>query len=413
MLIHGELLENKDTISAIGTVQRSIIKTLSKEPLDISVVLDAADRLAREVLCGALEEELAFFLGQDSFTKKEITSLASLFQKEVLQEKLRLELFELKDHKLCKHKGFQRMPLGSLLHIAAGNVDALPAYSVLEGLLAGNINLLKLPSMDQGFSLFLLKKMIAYQPLLKEYIFVFDTPSTDLQTIERLMKLVNGIVVWGSDEAVSSVRKHAPVEAKLIEWGHKLSFAYIEDLNIPDTKLVALARHLFQTKQLLCSSCQVIYLDTDDFEVVKRFGKRFRYIMRKIEEEYENPLPVQGKIAIELLTRNLEQKDGFYANRQSSVTCLPDSKLELSFLFGNVFVKPLPKEKIVTALYHQKQHLQTVSIYPNKDTLRRCFLRVGVTNICEISEMSSFSFLGSHDGSFALQQYTRIVEYTR
>lgn len=38
------------------------------------------------------------------------------------------------------------MPLGVLFHIAAGNAEALPAYSVAEGLLMGNVNLLKLPA---------------------------------------------------------------------------------------------------------------------------------------------------------------------------------------------------------------------------------------------------------------------------
>ena len=41
-------------------------------------------------------------------------------------------------------------PLGVLLHIAAGNAEGLPFFSVVEGLLAGNINILKLPGMDDG-----------------------------------------------------------------------------------------------------------------------------------------------------------------------------------------------------------------------------------------------------------------------
>ena len=47
----------------------------------------------------------------------------------------------------------QTVPLGTLFHVTAGNVDGLPAFSAVEGLLTGNINLVKLPSGDQGLSL--------------------------------------------------------------------------------------------------------------------------------------------------------------------------------------------------------------------------------------------------------------------
>ena len=40
-------------------------------------------------------------------------------------------------------------------------------------------------------------------------------------------------------------------------------------MDVPEEKLEGLARHIFSTNQLLCSSCQVVYLDTDNFEEVK------------------------------------------------------------------------------------------------------------------------------------------------
>ena len=46
--------------------------------------------------------------------------------------------------------GVLARPLGVLLHIAAGNADGLPAFSVAEGLATGNINILKLPQADNG-----------------------------------------------------------------------------------------------------------------------------------------------------------------------------------------------------------------------------------------------------------------------
>ena len=41
----------------------------------------------------------------------------------------------------------------------------------------------------------------------------------------------DGIVVWGGDEAVLAVRQLAAANVKIIEWGHKASFAYVAKPN--------------------------------------------------------------------------------------------------------------------------------------------------------------------------------------
>lgn len=305
------------------------------------------------------------------------------------------------------------LPKGVLFHIAAGNMDILPAYSVLEGLLTGNINILKLPSADHGLSVFLLQKLMEYEPRLKEYIYVFDTPSSDLVTVQKLMHLANTIVVWGSDDAIEAVRKNAPVNAEIVEWGHKLSFCYIQDMNIPDSLLLKLAHHLFETNQLLCNSCQGIYLDTDNFEDIAAFGKRFAKILGEIEKEYMLPDYLQGKLTLEALTRRLEntdQKEIIYQNQRSSVICKRDSDLELSMLYGNVWVKPLKPERIGAALHKSKLYLQTAGIYPLSTSLIQKLSRTGLTKITGIGEMSKKQLGMTHDGRFSLQQYVRLVE---
>lgn len=86
--------------------------------------------------------------------------------------------------------------------------------SVAEGLLAGNINILKLPSADKGLSIRIIKRLCKYEPLLSRYIYVFDTPSSDVRTIQALAGFADGIVVWGGTEAVKAVRSLAPPGVK-------------------------------------------------------------------------------------------------------------------------------------------------------------------------------------------------------
>lgn len=402
LLIDGEIRENRQSKEALAWLRRRIPRTLAAKPLAMEEVAWAADRLARDVLEGRLALEAPGY---------DVAQVARMFLRENLEKRCQREFSH-----LPRENGpggrFLRQPLGVLLHIAAGNMDVLPAYSVLEGLLAGNINLLKLPSMDGGLSLALLKRLIDYEQKLRDYIYVFDTPSADIQKMQKLMELAHGIAVWGSDAAVRAVRTAAPANVKLIEWGHKLSFAYLRNQEAPEKELRKLARHILLTRQLLCSSCQVIFLNTDDFEEVKSFGQRFALFLREQEENFPIPQPVEGKLTIERVTRQLE---GFYeknirlGNRQSSVTCCPDSRLELSPQFGNVYVKPLPEKKLIAALWPQKGYLQTAGIYPKEDELTRRLAAAGVTHICGIGEMSEVSLPDSHDGRLPLLEYSRLV----
>ena len=159
---------------------------------------------------------------------------ASLLSREYLVRKLNKELGEgffepSETPPACGLAGIKKMPLplGTLFHISAGNMDALPAYTVVEGLLTGNVNILKLPQADNGLTVAALSKLIETEPSLAEYVYVFDTPSSDIAAMRRLSEMADGVVVWGGDAAVSAVRAMAPTGAKLIEWGHRLSFAYI------------------------------------------------------------------------------------------------------------------------------------------------------------------------------------------
>lgn len=87
--------------------------------------------------------------------------------------------------------------------------------------------------------------------------------------------------MWGGDEAVRAARNLADPATQIISWGHKLSFAYLTP-DAGEEKLRALAAHICATNQLLCSSCQGLFVDTEDMTVVEGIGRRF---LALLEEE--------------------------------------------------------------------------------------------------------------------------------
>jgi hypothetical protein len=307
-------------------------------------------------------------------------------------------------------------PLGILFHIAAGNVDVLPAYSVIEGLLAGNINILKLPSGDRGVSVKLLSELITIEPKLKDYIYVFDVPSTEVDTLKIFADIADGIVVWGGDLAVDAARKMASVTTKIIPWGHKLSFAYAT-LDAKDQDLIDLAHHIAMTDQVLCSSCQGIFVDTDDRKMLDAFAKRFYDILQEVNKKHKPvSIGMRGKNTIQHYYEKLEMHrthKNIWSEGGISVMTSDDHELELSMMFRNVWVKGLKRDDIIKTLKPHKNHLQTVGLMcldKDKAELKEKLALAGLVRITKSSDMSRMIVGESHDGIYALRDYTRIVE---
>jgi len=426
ILFDGKTYESSEQDRLLTELEKKIPVILAKKQLSPEVVIEAVECLRNDLLKGKFDELLASFPADVVDTYKAQAEV--LLSKEHLHKKLETELGNTFEYTTGYIKGFnqikvRKMPLGVLFHIAAGNMDFLPAYSLAEGLMTGNINILKLPSADNGLSLKLIMQLIEYRPELKDYIYVFDTSSSDIQGMRKMADLSNAVSVWGSDMAIEAVRGLAPTGVKIIEWGQKLGFCYITKLNEAEDagkELEGLAKHIAQTKQLLCSSCQVIYLDTSDMEELKAFGMRFLPILENaVNGNKTEEIGVRARDTLVSYTQRLkaylgeeEKHDNVIRGKGCSVIISSDSDLELSPMMCNVLVKPLPRENIGKVLYEGRFHLQTAGlICPKEDRehLAELFTQCGLIRVTKAADMSAYFPGECHDGEYALSRYVRIV----
>lgn len=414
IIAFGKTFSSDKQNEILSKMKSRINQTLCQKPLDIAKVITAIDKLSKEIAMGKYDEQIKS-LSIDSYIKYKDLAV-NLLSKEAVETKLKIELGGLSEQdNTIKTK---IMPLGVIFHIAAGNMEGLPAYCVAEGLLTGNINILKLPQADNGLSVEIINRLIELEPDLADYIYVFDTPSTDIHGMEKMAGLADAISVWGGNEAISAVRRLASPTAKLIEWGHKLGFVYISG-KYEDSDLKDIAEHIAVTKQLLCSSCQVIYLDTEDLTDLYTFGKKFLpFLEQAVSAYFSNSIGIRANRTIKSLTDKLE---AFISNNKAtdvlsgkgcSVKICKDSDLELSQMMCNVLVKRLPRKSIVPVLRESKGYLQTAGLVCSpKDQHLLCetFSRCGITRITKPKEMSEMSIGEGHDGEYALRRYTKIV----
>lgn len=430
ILFEGALLPDDKLDDVLDRLWDSCVTTIEMRVDIADKVIGACGKIAERVKAGEYDTVLRPLLEKEIFSKTQMEEVLHLFDEENLRLKYDVELgqmklaVEMQNSEIWKCNKQRIEPLGILFHIAAGNAEGLPFFSVLEGMMAGNINILKLPSMDDGLSVLLLQEMIKVEPELAPYVCVLDVPSTNLNVMKRVADMADAIVVWGGDEAIRAVRSMADPATQIISWGHKLSFAYVTPGILKETEneayrkeLYALARHICETRQVLCSSCQGIFVDTDKMEVVQAAAEQFLQILETVSEEYpQEAIGIRGKIALSLYNEELEVPNtGHKILRRKGVSVIvsEDSDLSLSYMFRNCWVKPLPRQNLVKCLKGKRGYLQTAGLIcaeEEREGLTEILVRCGVTRIAHAGDMSTTKPGGAHDGEYPLRRYCRIVE---
>ncbi len=420
IIAQGKIYPSEQQDKILAEADGHINETLAAKKLRAETVISAIDKLGCEIEKGIFDDRINALPVDNPAHYKAMA--AEMLSRGFLEYKLETELggFRNESRPLPENAVKARiMPLGVIFHIAAGNMDGLPAFSLAEGLLTGNVNILKLPQADNGLSVEIIAKLIEYEPELADFIYVFDTPSSDVHAMRKMAALSDGIAVWGGDEAVSATRALAPVGVKLIEWGHKLGFAYISGYSDKERELSELAAHIAATKGLLCSSCQVIYIDTERDGDLEDFCAEFLPILER-EVGRRNSVSIGGRAHLSLLryTDMLEDILGgapvprVYKGKDCSLTIGTDSELELSDMLCNVLVKKLPRREILPVLRRKKNYLQTAGLICHdgeRAALSDILARSGVVRIMTAGAMSAYFAGEAHDGEYPLRRYTRIV----
>jgi len=421
-LIHGELVSNEEAHAFLLRLNETMAKLLARPALPRDAVIAACATLADSIQVETHASLLQAFGIDLQKAQTEISEAKLQLSSAYLSERIRLELVDDHQRAFIPHGEenpvhLQTAPLGVVLHITAGNADALPVYSVLDGLLTENINLVKLPRDDNGLSILLLMELMRIEPRIAERVFVFDLPSSDLESLRQLADAVDGIVVWGGDEAVLAARALAKTGIRLIEWGHKTSFAYLSGDTVEESVLESLAQNICQTEQQLCNSCQGVYLDTDLFDDAVAFSERFLGVLDRVSADYprKDDLFVGAKRKIELYTRELENTDGsikvFQTGRAAVIACR-SSELTPSLQFRIPWVKPLPRNQILEQLRSYRGHLQTSALgcdAASRSELEQLLIRAGVVRITNPSQMSQAYCGQPHDGEYSLRRLQKII----
>ncbi|GAA0491719.1 acyl-CoA reductase [Streptomyces stramineus] len=400
-------------------------------PLDTETVLAACDQLAAALSDPAhpVHGRMAAHLpaGEDAGL---LAELAAFLGRDALTRKLRRELGGTAPQRLTRPDAKETVyeawaPVGLVAHIAPGNAATVAPLSLVEGLLAGNVNILKTSSGDTLLAQHLLAELAALDPTgaLAERIVVLRFSSSRQEWLRLMCAPADAVAVWGGEAAVEGVAAHVPAGCRLVEWGHKISFAYLTRDAWQDPKaLEALAADVCVFEQQACSSPQVVYLDTEDTDEVFAFAERFAAVLAAVPPaqgagaEALDPAEEAELTTTELIAR-LEEHLGLtrvLAAPDGSWRVLADTRpaLTASPLHRTVWVKPLPRKQLIPTLRPMRRYLQTAGLAGSRADIAELsgtVLAAGATRVTPLGAMTAGYSGEPHDGVYALQRYSRRV----
>jgi phenylacetate-coenzyme A ligase PaaK-like adenylate-forming protein len=317
-------------------------------------------------------------------------------------------------------------PLGVLVHILPSNADSLVFLSALEGLLTGNINILKVGSKSGNahYYMDLLRRLAEFDDsgIIAKMLYVVRLDSSQSNKINRILSVSDGVSVWGGDEAVGTISRQVAPGVRVVPWGHKISCAYVDKNLIEDEGcLGALATKIVELEQQACSSPQIIYVESDQFSDLTKMAKRLAPLLEQSSIKVPSPDLTLGeqaelKSATEMVSLEamLGRERCVFESAQGSwrILVTSDSSFTPSPLFRTIWIKPLPLQHVIPTLFPVRRYLQSVGLAVELGRLAsvvQTFVQAGVKRVTSVEGMLD-SYLGApHDGEYALSRYLNRV----
>lgn len=410
--------------TCLNGINESISETLAAGTPDIRRVIASLDKLGQYLISN--EEFLVPELTELGFSREEAIQIKKdsipVLSAEESFRKIKRELGEIPfeisrlDTRENEFEGW--MPVGVLGHVTSSNDAMLPFFSSVEGILTGNINVIKTARGAHNVAMTMIEKLCEIDESLCPYFYLFPLSSKDEDLLKSMFSLCNAVAVWGSDAATAGVRKLAPSGVKIVEWGNRISFAYFTKNGRNKEMLRGLAEDVCVNDQQACSAPQIVYYETDSKEELIGFAEEFFDILQEVSDTY--PLhPVSQAEKAELTTQiqlcyldELMGEAKLLNGNGCRIFVKFDNELCASPLFRTVIVKAISRKDLITVLRPFRSYLQSVGLACLREeiaALTSLLLAGGVNRITEPGMMMGGYTGEPHDGVRAMTQYLKRV----
>jgi len=317
---------------------------------------------------------------------------------------------------------------GLLVHSWAGNVPALPLWSLACGLLvkAGNVG--KLPSAEPVFATLFARLLAEIHPPLADCLAVVWWQGGDAASASATFAQADTVLAYGGNEAIAQVRALVPVTTRFLGYGHKLGFGIVSRAALDTQRGPAAARlaahDVVRYEQQGCYSPHQFYVQRGGRVDPRAFAQYLAAELANLQQRHP-----RRALALEEAAAVSGWRHGAEMQALSDAGCglvgAPDATWAVAYSDRAQPLAPTAGarsilvcavdalEEVPPLVEPHARFLQTVGIACDPRelfTLAESLGRAGVTRIAALGAMTAPEAGWHHDGRFNLADLVRMVE---
>lgn len=433
------------------------VPILSKE--QISSLADMVKNNSREVLksftvnqiIDIIDKTIEKFLDRSSYYRKKAEKLLPIisgYDEEIIRLGLTSYLKTFRRPQLYRFVAedfenplilddFQPRPKGGfskalgpdlVVHIWAGNVPALPIWSLISSLLVKSGNIGKVSSSEPLFAGLFAQALVEVEPSLADSLAIIWYRGGDTDREIQLFSQSDLVVGYGSNDSLASLRDKIPITTRFLPFGHKISFGMLSKATLDARKAAQTAHNaandIVQYDQQGCYSPHFFFVEKGGRVSPKEFARYLAHELACFEEKY----PIR-ELSIEEMTtnaawRNREELSVFNEPMKEIISdplnnwtvVYEENCKQIIPSCLNRVIKVIAVDQLELAIDYIEPFrslLQTVGIAAAPKELfsiSALLAEAGVTRITALGKMTSPEAGWHHDGRFNLMDLVNMVD---
>jgi hypothetical protein len=317
---------------------------------------------------------------------------------------------------------------GVLVHSWAGNVPALPLWSLACGLLvkAGNVG--KLPSAEPVFATLFARLLAEVHPPLADCLAIVWWKGGDNDSAAAVFGQAETVLAYGSNETIAQVRSQVPVSARFLGYGHKLGFGLVGRTALDAQRAPASARlaahDIVRYEQQGCYSPHQFYVERGARVAPRAFSLYLAAELANLQQRFpRRAIALEEAAAISGWRQSAELRA--FAGEELELIGGPDAAWSVTYSDKAQPLAPTAGgrsilvcavdtlDEVVPLVAPHARFLQTAGIAADPRELYRLaelLGAVGVTRVSALGAMTAPEAGWHHDGRFNLLDLVRMVE---
>ncbi|MBK6006232.1 acyl-CoA reductase [Ramlibacter ginsenosidimutans] len=315
-----------------------------------------------------------------------------------------------------------------LVHSWAGNVPALPLWSLVCGLLvkAGNVG--KLPSAEPVFATLFARLLAEVHPPLADCLAVVWWKGGDADSARAVFEAADTVLAYGGNAAIAQVRAQVPVTTRFLGYGHKLGFGLVACAALDTQRAQSTARlaahDVARYEQQGCYSPHLFYVERGARIAPRDFALYLAAELANLQQRYpRRALALEEAAAVSGWRQSAEWQA--LADAGCELLGAPDAAWAVAYSDTPRPLAPTAGGRCILVcavdalddvpalVAPHAAFLQTAGIACEPARLFRladALGRAGVTRIAALGAMTTPEAGWHHDGRFNLADLVRMVE---